>query len=75
MDIEREKVAYAGSGILITTAGILYVTGAPAAITLLSFVFSVGSGAFGWKKQKEVETLESALDSLIEQKEVGRGIG
>lgn len=68
MGIEKEKVAYGGSVVLITAAGILYFVGAPAAITLLSFVFSVLSGVFGWKKQQEVETLESAMDSLLEEK-------
>ncbi|WP_435128344.1 hypothetical protein [Halobaculum sp. D14] len=68
MVVEREKVAYAGSAILIIAGGVLYVTGAPAAITLLSFLFSVGSGVFGWRKQREVKTLESAMDSLLEEK-------
>lgn len=69
MNIEQEKVAYIGSAVLITTAGALYYIGAPAAITLLSFIFSVGSAVFGWKKQKKVETLESAMDSLLAEKE------
>lgn len=69
MDIEQEKVAYIGSAVLVTTAVVLYIIGAPAAITLLSFVISVGSGAFGWQKRKEVETLESAMYSLLEEKE------
>lgn len=69
MDIKQEKLAYAGSVILILTAVVLFYVGAPAAITLLSFIFSVASGVFGWKKQKEIETLESAMDSLLVEKE------
>lgn len=69
MDVEQEKLAYAGSAILIIGGGVLYVTGASAAITFLSFLLSVGSGVFGWRKQKEVKTLKSAMDSLLEEKE------
>jgi|GEM_PF-6598732 len=69
MDIEREKIAYLGAALLIIIAVALYIIGAPTAITLLSFVFSVASGAFGWKKHQEVRTLESAIGSLLEEKE------
>lgn len=69
MNVEQENVAYIGSAALIIVAGALYSVGAPAAITLLSFLFSVGSAVFGWKRQKEVETLESAMDSLLEERE------
>jgi hypothetical protein len=68
MDIEQEKIAYAGSVALIVIGGSLYYVGAPAAITLLSFVFSVGSGIFGWRKKKRVQTLESAIDSLLNER-------